>query len=459
MAEAVGEVKLEEAILGSGLIESGSHGVALLSGGPDSVGLVSGLVRAVGSDHLTALHVNYGLRSDSDLDQEACQVVCAKLGVELITVRAGERDGNLHDWARGVRYREASLLSERLGLDWIAVGHTRTDLVETVLYRLASSPGTRALRAMPTRRGLLVRPLLSLGRGEVRRAVEETGLPFVDDPSNLFSGFARARIRTGAMPVLGGVNPAFERNVLRTLAELEEEASFLDAEGRALIEEGPNGQPAIDTGVLMQADPAVARHALRLLIGATCGREAPVSIDRTALVRELSRRPEGGSVDFGDGIRIEIGSGLALVEAPSGEASPVAGSRELTIPGAVGWDGWLFGAERLDRASAPRGPDVATLDRSGLGDGVEVRAWRPGDRIRPLGMTGSKPVATLMSERGLPRPRRTGWPVVEASGEIAWVPGIAVSESFRVRKGNGNSVLLTAEPPGPQGSADLGPGT
>ncbi|MFM9149127.1 MAG: tRNA lysidine(34) synthetase TilS, partial [Solirubrobacterales bacterium] len=309
MAEASGEVKLEEAILGSGLIGSGSHGVALLSGGPDSVGLVSGLVRAVGSDHLTALHVNYGLRSDSDLDQEACQVVCAKLGVELITVRAGERDGNLHDWARGVRYREASLLAERLGLDWIAVGHTRTDLVETVLYRLASSPGTRALRAMPVRRGLLVRPLLSLGRGEVRRAVEESGLPFVDDPSNLAPGFARARIRTGAMPVLGGVNPAFERNVLRTLAELEEEASFLDAEGGALIEEGPNGQPAIDTAALMQADPAVARHALRLLIGATCGREAPVSIDRTALVRELSGRPEGGSVDFGDGIRIEIGSG------------------------------------------------------------------------------------------------------------------------------------------------------
>ena len=452
-------MKLEEAILESGLIDSGSDGVALLSGGPDSVGLVSGLARAVGPDHVAALHVNYGLRSDSDLDQEACEAVCARLGVELVTVRAGERHGNIHDWARTVRYREASLLADRLGLDWIAVGHTRTDLVETVLYRLASSPGTRALRAMPARRGLLVRPLLSLGRGEVRRAVEETGLAFVDDPSNLDPGFARARIRAGAMPVLEEVNPAFERNVLRTLAELEEEATFLEAEGGALVEEGPDGQPAIETAALMQADRAVARHALRQLVRATRGREVPVSIDRTALVLEQAGRPEGGSIDFGEGIRIEIGLGLPLVEGAPREASSVEGPRELTIPGAVGWDGWLFGAERLEPATATRGPDVATLDRSGLGDGVEVRAWRPGDRIRPLGMKGSKPVATLMSEMGLPRPRRTGWPVVEASGEIAWVPGIAVSESFRVREGTANHILLTAEPPGRQGSSDLGRGT
>ena len=452
-------MKLEEAILESGLIDSGSDGVALLSGGPDSVGLVSGLVRALGPDHVVALHVNYGLRSDSDLDQEACEAVCARLGVELVTIRAGERQGNLHDWARTVRYREASLLAERLGLDWIAVGHTRTDLVETVLYRLASSPGTRALRAMPARRGLLVRPLLSLGRLEVRRAVEETGLPFVDDPSNLDPAFARARIRTGAMPVLGEVNPAFARNVLRTLAELEEEAGFLEAEGEALIGEGPNGQPTIATAGLLQADPAVVRHALRQLVRATFGREVPVSIDRTALVIELAGRPEGGSIDFGEGIRIEIGSGLALVEGAPREALSVEGPRELTIPGAVDWDGWLFGAERLEPVPAPRGPDVATLDRSGLGDGVAVRAWRPGDRIRPLGMKGSKPVATLMSEKGLPRPRRTGWPVVEASGEIAWVPGIAVSESFRVRRGTADPVLLTAEPPGRQGSSDLGRGT
>lgn len=459
MAEATGARRLEEAILGSALVEPGSSGVALLSGGPDSVGLVSGLVRAVGRDQVIALHVNYGLRSDSDLDQEACEAVCAQIGVELVTVRAGELDGNLHDWARTVRYREASLLADRRGVDWIAVGHTRTDLVETVLYRLASSPGTRALRAMPARRGRLIRPLLSLGREEVRRSAEETGLPFVDDPSNLDPRFARARIRLGAMPVLGEVNPGFERNVLRTLAELEEEANFLEAEGGELIEDGPSGQPAIGVAALRRADPAVARHALRLLVRATCGREAPVSIERTALAKELSEGPEGGSVDLGAGLRIEIGSGFALVEGAPGKATKVEGPTELTIPGAVGWDGWLFGAERLGTAPAPRGPDVATLDRSKVGDGVEVRAWRPGDRIRPLGMKGSKPVGALMGERGLPRPRRGDWPVVEASGEIAWVPGIAVSESFKVRRGTEDPVLLTAEPPGPPVRSDFGSGT
>ena len=74
-------------------------------------------------------------------------------------------------------------------------------------------------------------------------------------------------------------------------------------------------------------------------------------------------------------------------------------------------------------------------------------------------MKGSKPVASLMGERGLPRPRRSDWPVVAASGEIAWVPGIAVSESFRVGRGTEGLVLLTAEPPGPPVRSDFGSGT
>ena len=144
----------------------------MLSGGPDSVGMLWGVVGLLGPGAVTALHVNYGLREGSGLDESLCRELCDGIGVELSVIRAGEREGNLHDWARTVRYGEAERLAEERGLDWIAVGHTRTDLVETVLYRLASSPGTRALRAMPARRGRLVRPLLGLGRDEVRREVE-----------------------------------------------------------------------------------------------------------------------------------------------------------------------------------------------------------------------------------------------------------------------------------------------
>lgn len=458
MAEPIEPGALERAISDSGLVEPGSSGVVLLSGGADSVALLWGLTRLLGPGGLIALHVNYGLRPDSDRDQAICGDLCRDLGVELLTVRAGRPEGNIHDWARRLRYDEAEALADRLGLDWIAVGHTRTDLAETVLYRLASSPGTRALRAMPARRGRLIRPLLGLGRDQVRTAVEQTGLTFVDDPSNLDPAFSRSRIRAQVTPVLSGINPAFELNLARTLGEVEEEAAFLEAEARVLIGEALGGRPAIPAHDLLAAPPALARHALRLLVSRSVGRAAPVSIAKTALVRELTGRPEGGSVDLGNGLFLEVASGLVLAEEPGPEI-PGGPPSHLPIPGAVTWDGWHFGAEGAGQGAIPRGPEVATLDRSGLGGEVEVRCWRPGDRIRPLGMTGSKKVADLMAEKRLPRPRRQEWPVVESSGEIAWVPGIAISESFRIRPETGESVLLTAEPPRPFTASDLASGT
>lgn len=443
---------IERAITGSGLVPPGTRGITLLSGGADSVGLLSGLAGLLGPRAITALHVNYGLRSDSGRDEATCREVTERLGVELSVVRAGEREGNLHDWARTIRYGEAERIAGRLELDWIAVGHTRTDLVETVLYRLASSPGTRALRAMPARRGRIVRPLLGLGRDEVRGEVARAGLPFVDDPSNLDPSFARARIRTGVMPGLATVNPAFERNVARTIEELEEEAAFLESEGSSLIQEAPDSRPFISAEAIAGAAPAVARHGLRLLVEQATGRTVPIPIETATLVRRLAARPEGGSADPGSGVMIEVGSGVVLAEQVGpATIEPERPTGRLPIPGALGWDGWLFGAEGIGGGEPAGGPGTATLDRSRLGERVEVRAWRPGDRIRPAGMEGSRKVADLMAEKRLPRPRRPEWPVVESGGEIAWVPGVAVSETFRAGRATADPILLTAEPPGPVG--------
>lgn len=433
---------LERKIAGSGLIPEGTRGVVLLSGGADSVGLVWGLHRLLGPGAITALHVNYGLRADSDRDETLCRELCDRLGLELVACAAGERQGNLHDWAREVRYGEAERLADRRGLDWIAVGHTRTDLVETTLYRLAASPGTRALRAMPARRGRIVRPLLGLGRDEVRREVEEAGLAFVDDPSNLDPAFARAKIRSGVMPVLGQVNPAFERNVTRTLAELDEDAAFIEAEAGRLVERGPDGRAFITADVIAAVAPSVARRALRLLVERSAGRSIPVSIETTTLVRRLARRPEGGSADPGGGLLFEVGSGVVLAE-PAAATTADDDPGRLPIPGALGWGGWLFGAGTVDPVVRSNGLSAA-LDRERLGESVEVRTWRPGDRVRPLGMEGTKRVVELMGEKRLPRARRAGWPVIEVGGQIAWVPGVAVSEAFRARPGGGEPVLLTA---------------
>ncbi len=429
----------------SGLIAPGSGGVVLLSGGADSCALAFGLSRLQPRPELHAVHLNYGLREDSGNDEAACVELCETVGIGLTVIRPDRGQGNLHAWAREQRYRAAERIREERELDWIAVAHTAGDLAETVIYRLAVSPGTRALAAMPARRGAIVRPMLALSREQVRTAATEAGLPFVDDRSNDDPAFARARIRNEVLPVLADLNPAVLETISRTRSDLAEELDFLADAGSDLVETGPDGMPQIDVGVLGAAHPAPGRFALRSMAAAVLGRDVPVSREQTAAILKLGESPEGGRVDLGQGASLVAEAGSVIVESGSASAgSPANAPVTLELPGSVDWGGWSLSAEEMVPPFAASGPDVATLDADALAGRLEVRSWSEGDRIRPLGLGGSKSLQDLFTDRRLPRSRRRRVPIVLSGGEIAWVPGVAIGESFRLGPHTVSAVRLTA---------------
>ena len=134
-------------------MEPGERVLALLSGGQDSVCLVHALREVLDVDRLKALHVHHGLRSAADEDERFCRELCEELGVELVVERVTiPTGGNVEAGARDARYEAAERVRRRLGLDVVATGHTAGDQVETILYRLVSSPGRRALLGMRPRR-------------------------------------------------------------------------------------------------------------------------------------------------------------------------------------------------------------------------------------------------------------------------------------------------------------------
>jgi tRNA(Ile)-lysidine synthase len=92
----------------------------------------------------------------------------------------------------------------------------------------------------------------------------------------------------------------------------------------------------------------------------------------------------------------------------------------------------------------PAGPELATIDAGALAGEIEVRTWREGDRIRPLGMTGTKSLQDLFTDRGVPRSDRGRVPVVTVNGTVAWVAGVALSEDFRLSPGADAVAVLTA---------------
>jgi tRNA(Ile)-lysidine synthase len=293
-----------EAVHEEGLLPPGRPVVAMLSGGRDSVCLLDLAARLRGAELVTALHVNYGLRDDSDADEEHCAALCGRLGVELEIERPRrpEGPGNLQAWARDTRYAAAARLAE--GADGlIATGHTADDQVETILYRLASSPSRRALLGMRPRDGRLVRPLLGFTRTETTAWCEESGLPWRDDPSNDEAAYARNRVRHGLAAALAEVHPAAAQNVLRTAELLRDEAEVLDALVAAELDGGDGStRNTIELDRLAELPPALRRLVVQQLADRAAGRPVAGAANHAEEVAAL-RRTGTAMLDLGGGVR------------------------------------------------------------------------------------------------------------------------------------------------------------
>jgi tRNA(Ile)-lysidine synthase len=297
-----------------GLIAPPAPLVVMLSGGRDSVCMLDLAVRARGPAAVTALHVDYGLRPESHDDADFCVSLCEHLEVELVPERPVrvEGPGNLQAWARDVRYTAAVRLAEARDAT-IVTGHTADDQVETILYRLASSPSRRALLGMKDRDGRLARPLLGTTRVEVTAYDEERGLAWREDATNADEGFARNRVRHGLLPELEAIHPAAPANVLRTAALLRDEAEVLDTLVAAELDgtgDAPRGR--ISRARFAALPPALRRLVLQRLADAAAGRPVAGAARFADQVAGLHR---GGSrLDLGDGVRAVLEGGTLRAE-------------------------------------------------------------------------------------------------------------------------------------------------
>jgi tRNA(Ile)-lysidine synthase len=437
-----------QSIRGSGVLEPGIRVLAMLSGGADSVCLVHALSALLGSAELACIHVNHGLRDGSDADEGFCVDLCRTLGLELDverpTLPAG---GNLEARAREARYEAAERVRRRRDLDRIAIGHTATDQVETVLYRLVTSPGRRALLGMSRRNGRLIRPLLDLSRDQTREYCRATRLEWREDETNLDRAFARNRLRLDVLPALREIHPAADQNVLVTADELREEAELLDrAVGEAVQQVGTGGRtPAVDGARLGELAPALRRLVLRRLAEEAAGSPVPLGKRLAHEIEELARHGGSASLDIGAGVRVVSEYGVLRFQRTGERETPAQAT--LQIPGRCRFGEWevLCELEAGTEAFKNLGSaDEPLLDAGRLGDELTVRSWRPGDRMRPLGLRGSKSLQDLFTDSKVPRSLRHDLPVIESRGEIAWVAGVAVSEVFKVTRDTTRAIRLRA---------------
>jgi tRNA(Ile)-lysidine synthetase-like protein len=212
------------------LIEPGGDVLCLVSGGADSTCLYHALVEL--GYRVTALHVDHGLRgAESDADAAWC---AEHFGAEI--VQAAGRCATEAE-LREVRY---SFAADRLR----ATGHTLSDQVETILYRLAARGTTKGIEVR--RADGVVRPLLCVWREETEEFCRERGLAWRSDSSN--PDTIRGLIRDEIVPLLRRIHPAARENVLRVLDERRTLPPAL-----AELLDAPTGSKRVDLGGGLQA--------------------------------------------------------------------------------------------------------------------------------------------------------------------------------------------------------------
>jgi tRNA(Ile)-lysidine synthase len=180
---------------------------------------------------------------------------------------------------------------------------------------------------------------------------------------------------------------------------------------------------------------------LRRLAERAAGGNVPLGRARSERIWSLLNEPEGGIIELGGGVEARIEGGhVRFAAGPATE--PVAAT--LSIPGSCRFGGWEVRAELSAGVPAAEGPDLAVLDPGALGGELVVRSWRDGDRMRPLGLGGSKTLQDLFTDRKVPRSLRRALPVVTSDGRVVWIAGVAVSEEFAARPDAPESAVLTA---------------
>ena len=465
---------------------------------PIDLGDGTGLTR-VAHERLHVLHVNHLLRgADADADQHFVQETCDSLDIPCTVLRvdvaklAQERDGNVEEIGRRVRYDAARELAQKLCVEQgvsrqkakILTAHTADDRAETFMMNVMRGSGMSGLASIPRHRGLIYRPLLDYTHDQLKDWLKARGLDWHEDATNTDTHYLRAYMRHNVLPLLKARNPMLVQTVCKIADLMTDEDDYLEAKAarklRQITLRKSESSLVLDALKLSSTDVVIARRVVRIVARQLIPeawlefRHVDAVLEAVAagvgvanLPQNLEARVRLGTVTFsftgaarsaGGAGAARSAVGAAAVVAANGEpagTSPAAATfgEHLAVPGTLELaDGRVLSARILP---VEHGFDVVSYatahSQEWLGESVLLDAhacgvdpvhggslWvsgpEAGDTMQPLGMHGqSKKISDLLGEAGVPIESRSMMPIVRTNirGHVVWVAGIRPDERVK----------------------------
>ena len=243
----------------------------------------AGLAR-IAKERLHVLHVNHLLRGDdADADQHFVQETCNSLGVPCTALRmdvaklAQERDGNVEDVGRRVRYDAVRELAQKLCTEQgvsrqkakILTAHTADDRAETFMMNVMRGSGMSGLASIPRHRGLIYRPLLDYTHDQLKDWLKARDLDWHEDATNTDTHYLRAYMRHSVLPLLKARNPMLVQTVCKIADLMADEDDYLEGKAarklRQITLRKSESSLVLDALKLSSTDVVIARRVVRIV--------------------------------------------------------------------------------------------------------------------------------------------------------------------------------------------------
>lgn len=413
------------------LLGSDDYTIVACSGGPDSMALAH-LLHKTGMKICLA-HCNFQLRgAESDQDEALVANWAESNGIEVHIKRfdtqsiADETNQGIQATARRLRYMWFDHLQAEISATAVATAHHRDDQVETHLWHLMRGSSWSGFTGIPAVSGDVVRPLLFAPKEQILNYLKAQKIPFRTDQSNLSSDYTRNRIRNEVIPLLEDIRPGFKNNIIRQIAAFSEAGYILnqfmsELEG-GMLELGKDGLE------LNIADLSEMPFSRLLLLHILPGYGFPGRrVDEALHLLEA----QVGKTIYSNSHRI-------IRERDTLQIRPIASSKQPDIHILEGTPEvhaplHLIIEQSTDCSIPKMGKHHSVaFDMENLTFPLVLRKWEHGDKMTPLGMTGSQKLSDIITQKKLTTFEKENVYVLQSGDEIIWAIGLKVSDKHKV---------------------------
>ena len=433
-------------------LDSNSAILVGFSGGADSTALLhilSNYVKKSGAK-LYAAHVNHGIRGgEADRDESFCRSFAKELGVDFFSIKvdvpaiAQDMGESVETAARKIRYEFFDDLMKKYHIPILATAHNADDNLETVIFNLCRGSGLSGICGIPESRpctyGIVLRPILGMGKSEIIEYCRRNNLSFVTDSTNANTDYTRNKIRNDVIPTLKQINPGAVKNAYRTSENLRADSIYLENITDEFIHNlGDNS--SIDIKKLCEASPSISSRAL-IRLYSEISEGASIEASHIDALRLLAKKAVPHSkTSLPNEIEGVIENGKLCLrkiqkEATVGEYNIVLCNGKNVISQIKSE---LFMGSSQSEKNIYKKSTLLSIDFDNINGELTARNRRAGDKIRIGGM--SKSLKKLMCDKKIPIETRARLPIICDSKGIVAVPFVGIRDGARYDKEKSNKL-------------------